>query len=119
MQIDIDRIMNDIDDSLALLERLGIKVETGCPCGCLLLKSVRTNKSQCYYTIDDMTYLNVLGFTGPAFRQLVTRGAAGEEAGQTTFDCFLEAVAIARSCCGNACAREEGDGEEDNYDDIC
>lgn len=96
--IDKERIMDDINGATELLDRLEMKVGAGCPCGCLAIVSERTKKAQTYGSIDEITYLNVLGFAGPAFRQAVSRGAAAETAGQTTFECFLEAVAIVRSC---------------------
>jgi hypothetical protein len=114
--IDEERINDDIIAAGELLNRLGIAVETGCPCGCLAIRSHRTGKVQSYHTIDEITYLNVLGFAGPAFRQLVTQQDAGEVVGQTTLTCFLEAVAIVRSCCVDDCTYEEE--EEDDFDDI-
>lgn len=101
--IDEERIREEIDAAMAILEKLDITLMGGCPCGCVALASSRTGKAQQYESVDHITYHNVLGFAGPAFRQLVSRTTTAGVAGQTTFNCFIEAVAIVRSCVVDAC----------------
>jgi hypothetical protein len=112
--VDDDLVLADIGAARDLLERIGIEIISGCPCGCIGLTSKRTAKAQHYGYVDDMTYLSVLGFAGPAFRQIVVNDTVATGAGQTTWECFLMAVAIVRSCQSSVCISDNTNEQQED-----